>query len=103
MTNKNNAARVAVQAKPCQKTAPMDCSSTFGMKFPEDVIAPIRVGQERFTWLEHLFSCIADDPGVGLRAKRLAEMGSFVASEAADFADVSHTDMLEVIKNGGAA
>lgn len=103
MTEKKNAAQVAAQAEPCPKKAAMDCSSTFGIKFPEDVIAPIRVSQERLTWLEHLFRCIADDPGAGLHAKRLAQMGRFVASEAADFADVSHTDMLAVIKNGGAA
>ena len=86
-----------------QKLAAVDCSSVFGVKWPEDVIAPIRVAQERLTWLEQLFDAIADSPGIGFRAKYLAEMGRFVASEASDLADVCHTDMLEAIKKGGAA
>lgn len=90
-------------AEPAQKLAPVDCSAVFGEKWPEDVIAPIRVAQERLSWLEHLFNCIATDPQAGLRAQRLAEMGRFVASEASDLADCCHTDMLEAIKKGGAA
>lgn len=66
MTKQNNAARVAVQAEPCPNLAPVDCSAVFGVKFPEDVIAPIRVAQERLSWLEHLFNCIATDPQAGL-------------------------------------
>ena len=103
MTTKNNAARVAVQAEPCQKLAFTDCSAVFGVKWPEDVISPIRVAQERLTWLEHLFCAIADDPKTGLRVKHLAEMGRFVASEASNQADCCHADMLEAIKKGGAA
>lgn len=103
MTKQNNAARVAVQAEPCPNLAPVDCSAVFGVKFPEDVIAPIRVAQERLSWLEHLFNCIAIDPQAGLRAQRLAEMGRFVALEASDLADCCHADMLEAIKKGGAA
>ena len=103
MTKQNNAARVAVQADPCPNLAPVDCSAVFGVKFPEDVIAPIRVAQERLSWLEHLFNCIATDPQAGLRAQRLAEMGRFVALEASDLADCCHADMLEAIKKGGAA
>lgn len=132
MTTKNNAARVAVKAAACPDTATkakpqdvfdciaadlpreqwaeamakapaVDCSSVFGVKWPEDVISPIRVAQERLTWLEHLFNCIATDPQAGLNAKRLAEMGRFVASGASDLADCCHADMLEAIKKGGAA
>lgn len=103
MTASKNAACVAVMAEPCQKLAEVDCNAIFGTKFPEDVIAPIRVAQERLDWLEHLFCVIADDPKAGLRVKRLAEMGRFIASEASDQADCCHTDMLEVIQKGGAA
>lgn len=103
MTKQNNAAQAAVQAEPCPNLAPVDCSAVFGVKFPEDVIAPIRVAQERLSWLEHLFNCIATDPQAGLRAQRLAEMGRFVALEASDLADCCHADMLEAIKKGGAA
>ena len=103
MNARNNAAQEAVGAKPCPNLAPVDCSAVFGVKFPEDVIAPIRVAQERLSWLEHLFNCIATDPQAGLRAQRLAEMGRFVALEASDLADCCHADMLEAIKKGGAA
>lgn len=100
MTKPNNAARLAVQAEPGPNLAH---GTVFGVKFPEDVIAPIRVAQERLSWLEHLFNCIATDPQVGLRAQRLAEMGRYMASEASDYADCCHADMLEAIKKGGAA
>ena len=103
MTTKNNAARVAVQAEPCPKLAYTDCSAVFGVKHPEDVIAPIHVAQEHLNGLEQLFAAIADDPKAGYRAKRLAEMGRFVAQETSDYAAVAHEDMLEAIKKGGAA
>ena len=92
MSTSKNATSVATQAAAC-----------FGVKFPEDVIAPIRVAEERLTWLEYLFNCIATEPTAGLRAKRLAEMGRYVASDAAELADCVHADMLKAIKQGGAA
>lgn len=103
MNTQNNAARVAVQAEPCPKLASVDCGAVFGVESPEDVITPIRVVQERLTWLEQLFDAIADSPGIGFRAKYLAEMGRYVASEASDYADCCHKGMLEAIKKGGAA
>lgn len=103
MSTPTTANRMATQAKHCPNLARVDCSAVFGMKFPEDVIAPIRVAEERLTWLEHLFNCIATDPMAGLHAKRLAEMGRYVASDAAELADCVHADMLKAIKKGGAA
>ena len=103
MSTPTTANRMATQAKPCPNLAQVDCSAVFGTKFPEDVIAPIRAAEQRLTWLEHLFNCIASDPDSGLRAKRLAEMGRYVASDAADLADCAHTDMLKAIQKGGAA
>lgn len=106
MTSKKNAAQVAAQAEPCpdfKSGQAVDLHAVFGERFPEDVIAPIRVAQERLIWLEQLFDAIADSPGIGFRAKYLAEMGRFVASEASDLADCCHADMLEAIKKGGAA
>ena len=35
MTASKNAARVAVQAEPCQKLAEVDCNAIFGVKWPE--------------------------------------------------------------------
>ncbi len=92
MSTSKNATSVTAQAAAC-----------FGVKFPEDVIEPIRVAEGRLTWLEHLFHCIASDPQAGLRAQRLAEMGRFVASESADLANCCHAGMLECIQKGGAA
>ena len=101
MSTSNSITRVATQTNARQKPTQGDCSAVFGVKCPEDVIAPIRVAQERLSWLEHLFNCIATDPQAGLRAQRLAEMGRFVALEASDLADCCHADMLEAIKKGG--
>ena len=86
-----------------QKLAAVDCSSVFGVKWPEDVIAPIRVAVERLNQLEQLFASIADDPAAGYRAKQLAGIGRFVAQEVSDYADGCHTEMTQAIKKGGAA
>ena len=48
-----------------QKLAAVDCSSVFGVKWPEDVIAPIRVAVERLNQLQLLFASSADDPAAG--------------------------------------
>lgn len=103
MNTSNKVARATAQGESRRDLIQMDCSAVFGMKFPEDVIAPIRVAKDRLTWLEHLFNCIATDPDSGLRAQRLAEMGRFVASDASDMAEGCHADMLEALKKVGAA
>lgn len=103
MNARHNTAQQAVQAGLCQKQALSDCERIFGVKHPEDVVSPIRVASERLTWLENLFSIIADDPKVSLQARRLAEMGRYVASDAADYTDCAHAELLEAIQKGGAA
>ena len=103
MTTPNNAARVAVQAEPCQKLAPTDCSAVFGVKFPEDVIAPTRTAADALSWVEEVFKTIAEDAGSTARIRSLARMGAYLAGDMANLADCSHEDMLKAIKEGGAA
>lgn len=99
----NSSTRKAMSPTTCRSLTTVDCSAVFGTKSPHDVIAPIRVAQERLTWLEHLFNCIATDSKAEPHTKRLAEMGRHVAADAADLAESVHADMLEAIKKGGAA
>ena len=63
----------------------------------------IRLASEGLTWLEHLFLCISNDPEVGLHSKRLAEIGRYLASEAADSADCAYAQMRSDIEKSGAA
>ena len=99
----NNSVRIAVHDAPCLNQTTVDCSVVCDGKFPEDVIAPIQVAEQRLSWPENLFNCIASDPDSGLRAKRLAEMGVYVASDVAELVNYAHTDMLKAIKEGCAA
>lgn len=62
----------------------------------------IRLASEGLTWLEHLFLCIANAPDAGLHAKRLAEIGRYLASDAADSADCAYAEMRSDIEKGGA-
>ena len=63
----------------------------------------IRLACEGLTWLEHLFLCISNDPEAGLHTKRLAEIGRYLASDAADSADCAYAEMRSDIEKGGAA
>lgn len=99
----NNSVRIAVHAALCLNLTTVDCGVVCDGKFPEDVIAPSQVAEQRQSWPKNLFNCIASDPDSGLRAKRLAEMGVYVASDVAELANCAHTDMLKAIKEGCAA
>lgn len=111
MNAKNNAARVAVQAEPCQKTvlldaqqeARLDCKRIFGVATPEGVIAPVLTAVEALCWLEQVFHTIATDPKVSPRIKCLADMGAYLAADIANLSDAVHGQMRDAIKEGGAA
>lgn len=103
MTSKKNAAQVAVLAEPCQKLDHTDCSAVFGVKWPEDVIAPTRIAADALDWMEKIFLTIAEDDGSTVRIRTLARMGAYLAADMANLADCSHGEMLQAIKEGGAA
>lgn len=103
MNAKNNAARVAVQAEPCQKQAASDCKRIFDVAHPEDVISPIRIAADALGWLEEVLKTIEAEAGSNARIKRLARMGAYLAADMSNLADCAYEDMLEAIKKGGAA
>lgn len=111
MNEKKNAAHVAVQAEPCQKTAlqagqhraQMDCKRIFGVDSPDGVIAPMLMAVDALGWLEQVLQTIATDAGVTPRIKCLADMGAYLAADIAGLSADLHGQMCDAIKNGGAA
>lgn len=71
---------------------------------PEDVISPIKSAAETLGWLEEVFKTIEkealEDRG-GLRIKKLAALGAYVASDIGNYADCEYEKYQECLQKAG--
>lgn len=85
---------------------PIEAAKKLFGEHPEDVISHIRTAADALGWLEEIFITIARESmsqNNGVRLRKLAELGAYLAFDMANLTDCRHEEMLGRLIEAGAA